>query len=218
MIRRRTNRACAGFTLIEVMITSSLVGLVVSAILGLGMSGTSVFRSGSSRANLDAASQRAMERIVAELTTAGKGKLAPLATGANGETSMLFQQAIGVTAGKTDWTPLPLSLDWELETGELDNGIDDNGNGLVDEGLVVLTRDAGGPNPDRVILCRWVRSYLEGEVPNGGDDNGNGLFDERGFCFERVGDSLVIRLTLERLDSDGIPVVRSLETTVRLRN
>jgi hypothetical protein len=44
------------------------------------------------------------------------------------------------------------------------------------------------------------------------------LEDERGFCLERVGDALVIRLTLERQVSGAGLQARTIETSVKLRN
>jgi hypothetical protein len=106
----------------------------------------------------------------------------------------------------------------ELETGEQDNGLDDNGNGLVDEGVIVWTENPGLVDERRVIRSHWVREYLEGELPNGLDDNGNGLRDERGLCFSIEGDVLTIRITLERRDDDGRIHTKTVQTSVRVRN
>jgi hypothetical protein len=95
---------------------------------------------------------------------------------------------------------------FDYEEGELDDGADNNGNGLVDEGCLFWTRDVGEPSEKTHVIARGVREYLEGEEPNLDDDNGNGLEDERGFCLERVGEALVIRLTLERqVSGEGLP-------------
>jgi len=99
-----------------------------------------------------------------------------------------------------------------------DDGIDNNGNGLVDEGQVILMRNVGLANETTTVIVPWVREFTEGEIANGNDDNGNGLIDERGLSFELVGQTLNIRITLERLDSDQRPLVRTVETSVRLRN
>ena len=104
------------------------------------------------------------------------------------------------------------------ETGEIDDGLDNNGNGLVDEGRVVLTENLGGADERDRILARRVRELLEGELDNGVDDNGNGLVDEKGFSFERMGESLVIRMTMERIDVGQRTIERSAQTSVRLRN
>jgi hypothetical protein len=63
-----------------------------------------------------------------------------------------------------------------------------------------------------------VREALEGEAFNGLDDNGNGLVDERGLAIELDGDVLTVHLSLERRGPDGAPIVRTQQTSVRLRN
>ena len=115
----------------------------------------------------------------------------------------LWRELVGQINGEfstPDWTPLVYL----------------RRNGLVDDGLLVLTRDVGG-NDQRIVLCRGVREYFEGEVGDGDDDNGNGLTDERGFHIQRVDGVLFVRLSLEESVPTG-SVVRTLETAVRLRN
>ena len=107
---------------------------------------------------------------------------------------------------------------FEYETGEIDDGRDNNRNGLVDEGVVVLLRDAGGANEQRVVLCHGVRERLEGELVNGLDDNGNGLVDEKGFCLQWVDGVLALWLSIELIDGNGMHEVRTLQTSVRIRN
>ena len=106
----------------------------------------------------------------------------------------------------------------ELAPGELDNGIDDNGNGLIDEGVLVRIENPGLANEQRSIFARGVSEYLEGETGDGTDENGNGLVDEGGLSFSRSNGSLQIALSLERIGPDGELMVRTLETSVALRN
>ena len=109
-------------------------------------------------------------------------------------------------------------LEYQLEPGELLDDIDNDGDGLVDEGAVVLTRDPAGPNEISVIICRNVREYFEGETLDLADENGNGLVDEPGFHIERMGDQLAIRLTVEDVDRRGDVVTQSAEALIRIRN
>ena len=111
-----------------------------------------------------------------------------------------------------------IRLEFQYDEGESDNGADDNGNGLVDEGRVVLTRAVGTAEENSVVLCRSVREYLEGEEPNGSDDNGNGLVDEKGFCFTLDGDLLMVRLTIERLNADKHLVSETTYSGIGFRN
>lgn len=99
-----------------------------------------------------------------------------------------------------------------------DNGLDDNGNGLIDERRVLLVPDTATP-AELVSLGSQVRELAEGELPNGLDDNGNGIADEAGLWFRHDGSgTLTVSLSLERLDGRGGSIVRTLTTSVRMRN
>ena len=52
--------------------------------------------------------------------------------------------------------------------GEIDDGLDNNGNGLVDEGQVVWITDLGLPGQRAVVLCNWVSEALDGTSQYGG--------------------------------------------------
>ena len=79
----------------------------------------------------------------------------------------------------------------------------------------------GGGNPDlrQLLLCVCtVAAFMKDEVLNNVDDNMNGITDETGLSFVVDGDSVTIRLTLERMNKEGNPVRVSKETTVTCRN
>jgi hypothetical protein len=139
----------------------------------------------------------------------------PNPTSAFGTSNLQFRKAIGFTGTGPQWGQ-PLSLAFEYAPEELDDGLDNDGNGLVDDGVLVLTRDVGG-NEQRLVLCSGVRELLEGEEANGADDNGNGVINEAGFNVRRVDDVLHVRLSLEEVLENNT-IVRTLETAVRLRN
>ena len=63
-----------------------------------------------------------------------------------------------------------------------------------------------------------ARPFLEGELPNGVDDNGNGLVDERGLTFTLDGNSVRIRLTMERDGPGDETILKTVETVVTIRN
>lgn len=154
-------------------------------------------------------------RVSSELLASGAPG-APLPVAPLSAEGIEYRKSTGVVNGTVVWTA-PHRIELQLEQGELDDGLDNNGNGLVDERVVVWTRELDGVE-QRTVLCHGVRELLEGEVENGLDDNGNGLIDEAGLCFEPVGERLLIRLSLERLDAAGRPFTRTLETQVRPRN
>jgi len=218
-MRSRTQHASctAGFTLAEVLIVATILALMVGWLSMIGLSGDRAYRTGTLAAQLEAQASIAMEKIVAELRTAGLETLEPDPVEGIGADLIEYAHATGVTDGEVDWTPLR-RLGFELEAGEVEDGLDNNGNGLADEGVVVLTEDLGEPTERRRVLVHWVSPLLEGEEPNGEDDNGNGLIDERGFVVERTGETLVVRLTLQRANPERRLMSRTARTSTRLRN
>jgi hypothetical protein len=115
------------------------------------------------------------------------------------------------------WNPLE-RLQLELRPTEQDNGVDDDGNGLVDERRVVWFTDPGAAEEREVTVCHWVSELLEGEQANGVDDNGNGLIDEPGLCVTFEDDGALVWLTLQRFDSDRRLLTRTFQRRVGFRN
>jgi prepilin-type N-terminal cleavage/methylation domain-containing protein len=213
----RTSRARRGMTMIEMAVTALVFSLMM-CLLGIIVSTShGAYRAHSLRSDLDARARRALARIAEELTTIQGSLMNPDPTGATGAATLDFQQAVGVVGGAVVQGPL-MRVGFQYETGELDDGLDNDGDGLADEGVVELIRDVGGAGQMRVVLCRGVRELAEGEVVNGVDDNGNGVVDEMGFNLQRVGDVMVLRLWLEARGAGDPTVVRDNQATVRLRN
>ena len=107
------------------------------------------------------------------------------------------------------------TIQWEPDTRDAQNGIDDDKDGLVDEGRVTW-RSGTGPSSKSAVLVNNVANRLEGEIGgNNLDDNGNGLVDERGLSFVLEGGRLTVRVTVEKKERDGS--VRKETTTSQLR-
>lgn len=210
-------RRSAGLSLIEVLFATALIGLVLGSVAMAARRGSAAFRRSAANAALDAHAARALQRIVRELAGARGATLLPTPDPPFGSAALEYQLALGHAGGDVLWSA-PARLAAELEPGELDDGLDDDGDGLVDEHVVRMVRDVGLPGEQRVVLARGVRVLLEGELDNGADDNGNGLIDERGLSFDLVGGTLTVRLSVERLGPDGETMTRTLETSVMIRN
>ena len=88
----------------------------------------------------------------------------------------------------------------------------------MDEGVLVLVRNVGLTSQQRVVLCHNVRELLEGEIANGIDDNGNLLDDEPGFFIQKAGRVVTIRLSIEGISPQGQVLVRTAESSARMRN
>ena len=217
MAARDTRTTRRGFTLIELAMSVCFLVILTAGGAMLAQRSRGAYRATTDESGLETATRRAIDRVARELVSTGDAVLPPMLADDFGSSDFVYQQAIGLTGVDIDWG-VPRRLAFEYAAGELDDGVDNDGNGLVDDGMLVLTRDDGGAAEQRIVLCHDVREYQPGEEPNGVDDNGNGVVDELGFNVQRVDDVLVIRLTLEQRDAaDGL-LTRTLTTSVRIRN
>ena len=211
------SKARAGFSLVEMLIVALILALALCMLSMIGQSSERAYQTGTTAAQLEQQTSQAIDRIVVELRPMRLSTMSP-ALGAGAMAVQLeYVQALGFEAGEVLDSALR-RLGFEYVEGEVDDGQDNNSNGLVDEGMVVLTEDLGGPEERRLVLTRWVAELFEGELPNAIDDNGNGLVDERGFHVQRVGDTLFVRLTLQRPDTQRRVMTRTARTSAEVRN
>ena len=215
MVYRRLEQA--GFTLLEMMIASVVLSVLVGGIYMVLTTGVLAYGSGITDADLEQQTGRALDRIVEEISMSGSDVLFPMPNPPLSSSQLTYQTNGGFDAGSINWGGTS-RIEFRHASDDPDDGVDNNGNGLVDEGIVVWVKDPGGANERLVVLTHWVREYLEGEKPNGMDDNGNGLVDERGLSFDFVGGVLTVRLTLERKDNTGRVHGRTCEVSVTPRN
>jgi prepilin-type N-terminal cleavage/methylation domain-containing protein len=207
-----------GFTLIEIAVTLAILGVVFGSIVQVNRATMNTYNQTSAVALVQTQVRRVLDRITVELENGGLGTLQPDPV-INSSDNVIFQVSTGVdsnTGAIVFGSPSRLSL--IPEPGETMNGVDDNGNGLVDECQLVLTRNYLQANQQTVVLAHRVSRFLEKEINNGADDNGNGLVDEHGFCVFREGNLLRVRLTMERAVRQGKVARATVETSVRLRN
>jgi prepilin-type N-terminal cleavage/methylation domain-containing protein len=208
----------AGFTLVEVAIAMTVLGLILGAIGLTALRGKENFRQGVSVAVIEARAERLLDRIAEELRYAGRDSLPVLPLPPAGASTIEFRACEGFDGAATLWSNRT-SIARVADPRDPEDGIDNDGDGVVDEGQVVLTRNLGEPDQIAVVIGGGVRRFLQGEEANVLDDNGNGLLDERGLSFALDGtSSLTIRLSLEAVDPRGLPLVRTVQTTVSMRN
>lgn len=209
--------ARAGWSLVELAIGMSLLGIAfLLSVAGFEATGQELSASQLQDAT-QAQAQRAAQRVTRELLSAGVSVMVPSATGDFGTEEMDFRQATGLEAGVIAWSE-PMRVQLEYDPGELDDGLDNDGDGLADEGRLVLLRNADSDEEERVVLCHDVREFLEGETLDGEDDNGNGVVDERGFNLHWENGVLWLRLSLERTNALGQRALATVESAVDVRN
>lgn len=211
-----------GFTLIEVSISTLLLTILLGSVILATHRGMGLFWQSSANNDINARATRTSYRLLKNLLSAGDATIMPDLTTPPGadtvwSTFLEYQQALDYAAGATVWGSTT-RIAYVLASGELDNGADDNGNGLVDERQVVRFENWGDPDQQIFVVARGVSELLEGELPNGADDNGNGLVDESGLAFSLSDNTLTVHLSLERQGPDGRVIVRTQEASVMLRN
>jgi hypothetical protein len=166
---------------------------------------------------VSSSASRLLQRVTNELTFARRASLTPVPNAPQGASTLTFNTCAGVDAGVVQWSA-PITLCWEREAGELDDGQDNNGNGLVDEGQLVWIENEGLADEQRVVWGHGLCEYLPGESFDGADEDGDGLIDEAGLSFVIQGDVLTIQLGLQGSGPDGNVMTRVVETSVLVRN
>ena len=207
----------SGMSTIEMAIVTILLATLLGSIALAMERAVATFERSSANGDINARAARAIHRISQEMLGAREATLAPAPVLPFGSNSLEFEVPQTTAAGTVVWSPRR-QIALQLGTGELDNGIDDDGDGLVDERSVVRVDDPGLPGERRVVLVNGVAELLQGELPNAVDDNGNGLIDEAGLSFSDENGALVIRLTLERIGPDNDLMQRTQSVSVVLRN
>ncbi|MDB2576698.1 prepilin-type N-terminal cleavage/methylation domain-containing protein [Planctomycetota bacterium] len=207
-----------GFTLLEILIALTILALLLSSVGLLASGSKNAFSRGTTVSAMELRTGLTSDVIQRELSLALTGSLSPEIQSGQRVTELTYVRAVG-WEGETTITTAPRTLRFELDPAEANNGADDDGDGLIDEGILVLIEDVGLPTERRRILARGLAEYAEGEVFNGVDDNGDGLADESGFAIERMGAALEVTVTLEqRPPGREETIQRTLRSSILLRN
>ncbi len=215
-------RARRGMTLLEIVIATGCLALLLGAIGTVAERGRSAAEAGVSSSALAAKAQRLVDRIAAELMNATAHSL-PLSPAAGRAATLVEYRTVegfDVGAGVIEEGP-QRRIARVASPDDPNDGIDNDGDGLVDGGDVVLVLDTAATPVRQLVLAASVVETLEGEIAgNNADDNGNGLVDEGGLSLQRQngGASVVIRVTLGSRAPGGGVQLRTVTTTVHLRN
>jgi type II secretory pathway pseudopilin PulG len=215
--QHRSAAGQAGFTLVEVVLGGALLaGLLLVAGLGTDQC-LDMLRQRQAAETVSSNASRALQKVASELAFARRDTLQPAILETQGSSSITFQRSLGVNGGAVQWSPR-VTLAWELDPGEVDDGVDNDGDGLVDEGELVWTENPGLANEQRVVLAHGLAEFLPGETFDGLDEDGDGLIDERGATFFVAGDVVRITLGLQGAGPSGRVITKVVETSVAIRN
>lgn len=213
-MRRREDRYRreGGLTMIEVVGACAALVVAVGAVATSLTGSLSIWRASAALGGAERRARAALERVTEALTFIDGASIAEDLAPPAGGSGITFRRR---TAG--GWSPT-LRITWQPDPADPGDGMDNSGNGIVDEGMIVLITDPDGPDERREVLARFVAARLEGETENGLDDNGNGLVDERGLSLVREGRLLEIRITTLGSDQVDQPVPRTVRATVAIRD
>jgi len=167
-MRRAPHRTRAGFTLLEMIISVGLVALVVTNIVMAMDSSTKAYEAGASRVEVEDQARRTLDRIALAVMGSSREGLAPGQEFPFDTDSLTYQLNLGYQDGEVVWSDperirreqVAAQITWsknpgipgeqrvvwtkwvsEYMKGEVFNGIDDNGNGLIDEKGLSFTID-----------------------------------------------------------------------------
>lgn len=210
--------ARSGFTLAELALSMLLLGSLVMMAGFAADRGMGVLRQHRGEQQLIGAVQRVLQRVVRELEFSGLGGMTPRNASPLWAETLTYRICRGYDdgTGALAWSE-ERQLRLEYEPGESDDGVDNDGDGLVDEGQLVWIEGEGTPEEQRIVLAHGVAEFLQGETLDGDDDNGNGLVDERGFALSFQDSVATVRISLQQAGANGV-ITKTLETSVSVHN
>ncbi len=190
----------AGFTLLELMITLTLLGLVTGNLYSIVGKGSDALSQKAYLHDTEVQARRTLDRITQALLGASQSTLYLTPQKPWSTNALNYESNLGVEEGVVIWSdPERVNL-------------------KISDGKVVWSENPGTKNEHSVVWSKWVPELLEGEFLSGEDDNDNGLIDEGGLSFELAGNSVIVRLTIEKTSPDGQSFSKTLESVVTCRN
>jgi type II secretory pathway pseudopilin PulG len=149
-----------GFTLFEVVFVVGVALVVMGGVGTIILQSGRLFSDQVKRYSIDEAGRHLMDRLSEELRAADPTSIKPLAL--LNSTYVTFQKVLGFADGLPQ-LGLPATLELQAAPGETWNGKDDNGDGRIDEGFLVLTLTGGDP----IRLAGNIQSVSFNPIPNG---------------------------------------------------
>ena len=211
-----------GFTLIEVVLSAALLGMVFGAAALVTISSSGAYEEANAHSRAASAARQSLERCARELAVTSTSTLTPdpvFVVGAvnAGVSTLRFTPIIGAGLTAPVWDA-PRQLRLSYSPTDPNDGVDNDRDGVVDDCQLELLLDMGTADQRTVVLRQHLREYYAGETFNGLDDNGNGLADERGFHVIRTGSLMTVRICVEEPGRGGATLIDTLETSIDVRN
>ena len=189
-----------GFTLLEVVLGSCLLGILVFKASVAISTATKFTAEGTSALVLEDQARRSLDRIAYAIMGSDRDTLIPVTQAPLYSEQLDYRVSLGIQNGQVVWDdPERIGLG-------------------VQENQLTWFENPQTFNERRIVWSNLVRPFLEGEIPNGVDDNGNGLIDEKGLSFVIFKNMVTIRLTLGRQVAGGRWIDETVETKVTVRN
>lgn len=173
------------------MFSAAVFSFLVAGAMSLITSGRNMVAAGVERSDLEERARAVCAKVAKELLG---GRMTADPAGGPRLTMRRNRQGIDPVTGEVNWTlEGPLTYDFVYSPGETDDGTDEDGNGLVDDGQIVRTENG-------------VATVIATGVP------------EQGLAFTRRGDRIRIDLTLAGRDGQGRLVRATASRFVYPRN
>lgn len=214
---RTPQRKERGTTIVEMAVTATLTVGLLGALAAITATGYDMFSSSTTPVITDRVANRTLHRLARAVKHAGRTTITPSLAQPDGSSTISFRPSTGFVDGAQTFGNTH-TIRWEQDPSDPDDGIDNNGNEIIDEGIVVLIRNVGEANESRAVLARGVTEMFHGEIDNNIDDNGNGVADEKGLSFDLVDRMLTIHLSLAVPAVNGGVEVRTVTSRIALRN
>lgn len=179
-----------GFTMLEMMIAVAILAVAVPGIYLMFHSSADSYAAGSVQASLNAQVRDFLDRIAVDLSNSGVGTFSPAFP--NASTSLTFSRNVGYADGAVLFSD-PVTYAFRMAPSETDNGLDDNGDGRVDEGSLERTEDGV-----TVVVSRDLA--------------------KDGITFTQNGNVVTVVLSLQRRDEKGRMAIHTHPVTVQVRN
>jgi hypothetical protein len=136
---RSAFRALRGVTLIELIVYLNLAALLGIPLIMITLTSSRSSSEGSTLMKIQERNRTAVDRIIEEYRLALKNTT----TISNGGLTLRFTSDGGFNGTTTIPGPI-IRYQIQMGTGETANATDDNGNGLVDEGIIVRVNETTG--------------------------------------------------------------------------